>query len=168
MILLITPFAKAQQCADLIRQVTGEAVEVAASLRQAITQLRIQEYAAVVMDQLSLEAEPEECDMVMEHLGTAVPVHVNFAISGPERVMRELRAALLRRKKEGLLARQWAEQALKNDLKSTVTALLLSCEMALEAPGLPAAAEAKIQAAHELARELRSKLCLNDGVAAVR
>jgi len=160
MILLITPFAKAQQCADAIKEATGETVQVASSLRLAVAQLRTQEYLAVVMDQLSLEAEPEECDLVMEHLDTAIPVHVNFAISGTERVIRELRAALHRRKKEVLVARQWAEEALRNDLKGTVTALLLSCEMALETPSLPAPAEAKMRTAHELAQELRNKLCL--------
>jgi hypothetical protein len=168
MILLITPFAKAQQCADAIQEATGEVVQVASSLRQAVVSLRNQEFAAVVMDQLSLEAEPEECDLLMEHLETAIPVNVNFAISGPERVIRELRAALRRRKKESLLARQWAEEALRNDLKGTVTALLLSCEMALEAPSLPAPAEAKMRTAHELARELRNKLCLTEDFANVR
>jgi len=160
MILLITPFAKAQECAAAIKEATGETVQVASSLRLAVAQLRTQEYLAVVMDQLSLEAEPEECDLVMEHLDTAIPVHVNFAISGTERVIRELRAALHRRKKEVLVARQWAEEALRNDLKGTVTALLLSCEMALETPSLPAPAEAKMRTAHELAQELRNKLCL--------
>jgi hypothetical protein len=160
MILLITPFANAQNCADAIKEATGDTVEISSSLRHAVSQLRTQEYVAVVLDQLSLEAEPEECDLVTEHLGTAIPVHVNFAISGIARVIRELRAALHRRKKESLLARRWAEEALRNDLKGTVTALLLSCEMALEAPSIPAPAEEKIRAAHELAKELRNKLCL--------
>ncbi len=162
MILLITPFAKAHECAETIGLATGDTVEVASTLRQALAQLRNQEYVAVVMDQLSLEAEPEECDLVMEHLGAAIPVQVNFAISGADRVIRELRAALHRRKKESLLARQFAEQALRNDLKGTVTALLLSCEMALETPGIPQPVEAKIRTAHELARELRNKLCFNE------
>jgi hypothetical protein len=160
MILLITPSAKAQQCADAIREATGEPADVASTLRQAAGQLRAHEYTAVVLDQLSLEAEPDECELVMQHIETAIPVYVNFAISGTERVIREVRAALHRRKKESILARRWAEEALRNDLKGTVTALLLSCEMALEAPSIPSAAEAKMRAAHELAREIRNKLSL--------
>jgi hypothetical protein len=160
MILLITPFAKAQECAEAIHAATGENVQVAAALRDAVSQLRDQEFTAVVLDQLSLEAEPEQCELVMEHLGTAVPVPVNFAISGTLRVLRELRAALLRRKKEAVLSKRWAEETLRNDLKDTVTALLLSCEMALECEGLPPVAEAKLKSAHELAHELRNRLCL--------
>jgi len=168
MILLITPFAKSQQCAEAIQQATGEMVQVAPALRQAVAQLREQQYTAVVMDQLALEAEPEECELITEHLESAIPVHVNFAISGAERVIREIRAALHRRKKEAQTARAEAEAALRNELKGTVTALLLSCELALDVPGLPAQAEEKLRAGHDLARELSSKLRLSDAVPAQR
>ena len=78
--------------------------------------------------------------MVLQHVGTAIPVYVNFAICGMERVVRELRAALHRRKREVLLARQGAEQGLRNELKDTITAILLSCELALQTPNLQATA----------------------------
>jgi hypothetical protein len=61
---------------------------------------------AVLIDQAFLEIEPVESDMVLQHIGTAVPVHVNFAISNTERVGRELRAALLRHQKAVQLIRQ--------------------------------------------------------------
>jgi len=96
--------------------------------------------------------------VVLEHIGTAIPVHVNFAISGKDRVVRELRAALHRHKKEVLLVRQEVQQTLRNELKSTVTALLLSCEMALMVPNLPSAAEIKMRAVRDLAQEVRGKL----------
>jgi len=47
---------------------------------------------------------------------------------------------------------------LRNELKGTVTALLLSCEMALQAPNLETSAEAKMRAVYELAQEMRAKL----------
>jgi hypothetical protein len=158
MILLITPSARAGECARALQEATGESAEVAASLRQAASQLRSQEYSAVVMDQSLLEAEPDESETALQHIGTAIPVPINFAISGIERVVRELRAALHRRKREAVVARQGAEQNLRNELKGTVTALLLSCEIALETPDLPAVAQAKLRAIDELAREMRTKL----------
>jgi NCAIR mutase (PurE)-related protein len=160
MILLITPSARAQECAGALQQATNEAAQVAATLREAATQLRAQEYSAIVIDQSLLEAEPDGGEMVLQHIGTAMPVYVNLAISGIERVVRELRAALCRRKREVIVARQGAEQALRSELKGTVTAMLLSCEMALQVPNLPNAAEAKIRAAYELAREMRTKIGL--------
>jgi hypothetical protein len=37
------------------------------------------------------ETKPVESDMVLEHIGTAIPVHVNFAISAMDRVVRSAR-----------------------------------------------------------------------------
>ena len=160
MILLITSSARAEECAAALRVATNEPTQVAASLHQALTQLRAQEYSAVVIDQLWLDAEPDQSEKLLQHIGAAMPVFVNFAVSGIERAVRELRAAMSRRKREVLTARQGAEGALRSELKGTVTALLLSCEMALQVPNLPKAAEAKIRAAYDLAREMRIKLGL--------
>ncbi len=158
MILLITPSAKARECAQAIEQATTESVQIASTLQQAGNQLRNQEFAAVVMDQSLVEAEPDESELALQHLGTAVALHINFAISGVERVIRELRAALNRRKREALAARRDAEQVLRSELKGTVTALLLSCEMALGVPNLPQTAENKLRTVYDLAREMRVKI----------
>jgi hypothetical protein len=157
MILLITPSQRAQECAQALQEATAEETQVAATLRQAATQLRSEEFSALVIDQALLEAEPAAGDLVLQHIGTAIPIYVNFAISGIERVVRELRAALCRRKREVVVARQAAEEALRGELKGTVTALLLSCEMALAAPDL-SSMEVKIRAIHELAREMRARI----------
>jgi len=158
MLLVITPSAKARGCAQAIQKVTSEETHVVATLSQALAQLRAQEYVAVLIDQAFLETEPVESDMVLEHIGTAIPVHVNFAISGMDRVVRDLRAALHRHKREVLLVRQEVQQALRNELKDTVTAILLSCEMALQVPNLPGAAAIKMRSVCELAQEVRVKL----------
>src|SRR5437868_15092825 len=94
----------------------------------------------------------------MEHLDKAITVHINIAISGMGRLIRKIRAAWHRRKKEAVLARQGAQQALRSELKGTVTALLLSCEMALQAPNLETSAEAKMRAVYKIAQEMRAKL----------
>ncbi len=63
--------------------------------------MRTQEFSAVVIDQSFLETEPDESETVLEHIGMAIPVHINLAlaISRMERLIREIRAALYRRKK---------------------------------------------------------------------
>jgi len=158
MLLMITPSAKARGFAQAIQKVTSEEMHVAGTLSQAMAQLRAQEYVAVLIDQAFLETEPGESDVVLEHIGTAIPVHINFAISGMDRVVRELRAALQRHKKEVQLLGVQARQAVRNELKDTVTALLLSCEMAMQVPNLPAAAEAKMASVRDLAKQVRAKL----------
>ena len=82
MILLITPSARAKDCANALHEATGEVAEIADTLRQALTHLRAQEFSAVVIDQSFLETEPDESETVLEQLGMAIPVHINFAISG--------------------------------------------------------------------------------------
>jgi hypothetical protein len=160
MILLITPSARVQDCAQALQESTSETTQVASTLQQAAAQLREKEYSAIVIDQSLMEVDPEEGELVLQHIGTAIPIYVNFAISGLNRVMRELRTALDRRKKEGIAARQIAEQTLRNDLKGTVTALLLSCQMTLQLPGLPPAAHTRMQTVYELAQDMRGKLGL--------
>jgi hypothetical protein len=158
MLLVITPSAKARGYLQAIQEVTSEETHVVATSSQALAQLRAREYVAVLIDQALLETEPVESDMVLEHIGTAVPVHVNFAIHGMDRISRELRAAMQRHKKQVLQVRQEVQQVLRNELKSTVTALLLSCEMALQIPNLPSGAENKMRTVRELAQEMRIKL----------
>ena len=158
MLLVITPSAKARGCAQVMQKLTSEETHVAATSSQALARLRAQEYVAVLIDQAFLETEPVESDMVLEHIGTAVPVHVNFAINNMDRVARELQAALQRHQKEVQLVRQEVQRTLRNELKSTITALLLSCEMALQVPNLESAAEARMRTVYELAQEMRVKL----------
>jgi hypothetical protein len=85
-----------------------------------------------------------------------------------ERVVREVRSALQRRNKESRLAQKGAQQAPRNELKGPITALLISCEMALQIPELQSAAEAKMRAVYDLPQQIRTKLgssglecCLN-------
>ena len=158
MILLVTSSAKAPECARAIENVTGESTRIAASLRDASNQLREAQYELVVIEQGLAEADSEEADALLQHLDVAMPLYVNFAISGIDRVVREVRAALHRHKREVLAARRSARENLRNELKGTVTALLLSCEMALQVNGLPQAAELKLHTVDELAREMKQKL----------
>ncbi len=158
MILLVTPSERAFECAAALHVNTGEEVAIAESLAQATTLLRAQCYLAVVLDQYLLETEPDEAETAFEHLGTAIPVQVNLAISGMDRLVREVRVAVLRRQREEARARQAAVGKLHSELSGTVTALLLSAELAMETPGLPSAAAKKLESVHELVQQLREQL----------
>lgn len=158
MLLVITPSAKALGSVQAIQQITPDETHVAATSSQALARLRAQECAAVLIDQAFMDAEPVESDMVLEHIGTAVPVHVNFAINGMDRVARELRAALLRNKRQILLVRQEVQQALRNELKGTITARLLSCEIALQSSRASERSQEQDAQRPRSAREIRLKL----------
>ena len=161
MILLITSSARGQQCAESLQAATGQDTHWAQSLQEGATRLREQTYAAVVIDQFLLETEPEESDQMIEHLGTAFPVYINFAVTGMERLVREVRSALHRRKREESAARRAVVEQVSSEMRETLTALLLSCELAMSVPDVPLPAAEKIKAIDNLARELRLRLQVN-------
>jgi len=158
MILLITPSARGQQCVDALKASTGKETHWAQTLQEAASRLREQTYSAAVIDQFLLETEPEEADQVLEHLGTAFPVHINFAVTNLERLVREVRSALHRRRREESAARLAVEDQMRSEMRETLTAMLLSCELAMSVPNVPAPAVEKIRSIDNLARELRLRL----------
>ena len=158
MILLVTPSERASDCAAALRAATGDRVMTAESLSRATTLLRAERYRVVVLDQYLLEAEPDEAGTMIEHLGTAIPVHVNLAITGMDRLAREVRVARQRRQREEIQARHAAIDRLQSELNGTMTAILLSVELARETPDLPVAADEKLQSVHELVKGLRRQL----------
>lgn len=158
MILLITSSVRGQECAASLKDATGEETHWAENLARGVARLREQAYSAVVLDQFLLENEPGESEQVLEHLGTAFPVYLNFAVSGMERLLREVRSALHRRKREESQARRSVEQQVRSEVCESLTAMLLSCELAMAVPEVPASAAEKIRAIDNLARDMRLKL----------
>jgi hypothetical protein len=75
-----------------------------------------------------------------------------------ERVVREVRSALHRRKSEETSARRAVQEQMRSELRETLTAMLLSCELAMSIPEVPAPAAEKIRAIDNLARDLRLRL----------
>jgi hypothetical protein len=158
MILLITPSARGQQCADSLQAATSAEIHWAQNSQAASARLRQQSYSAAVIDQFLLETEPEESDQMLEHLGTAFPVYINFGVTGMERLVREVRSALHRRKREETSARRAIEDQMRSEMKETLTAMLLSCELAMSAPDVPAYAVENIRDIDNLARSLSQRL----------
>lgn len=158
MILLITPSARGQECAQALLAKTTLPTQVAPTLQAAVARLREQEFSTVVIDQCLIEAEPDESELILRHLGAALPVYVNCAISGIERVVREVRGALSRRAREQEIARVSATRVIWSELKESVTAILLSCDLVLASKDVPAPMAGNIQVIHDLATRMREQL----------
>ena len=141
-----------------MRAATNEEVVLAESVSKASTLLRTGTYLAVVVDQYLLDTEPDETEAVMQHLGTAIVVYANLAICGLERLIWDVRFAVRRRRREEQAAREAAISTLHSELNETMTALLLSSELALGTPGLPQKAAENVQAVNCLVQKLRSQL----------
>lgn len=158
MILLVTAIKRRTECAAALQEATGEPVLIAEDLLRATLMLRTEVFTAAVFDQSLAENEPREFDTALDHLGTAVPVQINLAISGSERLVREVKAAIRLRKHEQESAREEAARCLHSELNDTLTTLLLDCELALETTGLTPAATERLASVCETVRKLRSQL----------
>ena len=158
MILLITQSGRASECAAALYQTTGQEVVATESPARATVLLRADPYEAVVFDQYLLEAEPHGWETMLGHMGTAIPMQVNLAITGKDRLVREVRAAIERRHREEAAARRGATELLQCELNGTLTALLLSSELALQTEHLPQEVAERMRSVHQLVMELRRQL----------
>jgi len=158
MILLITPSSRAEECASAVQDAVHHAVQTCKTLEQGSILLRDNEYLAVILDQLALEVEPDEGDVLHAHLGSAIPVYVNFAINGIRRVLSEIQAALRRRAADERVARQSAQETLRNELKQTITAMMLSCDLLATSSELPPTAQERLRGVQQLASYLQLQL----------
>lgn len=158
MILLITTSSQRQECAKALLAATHTRVELAPDIRTAMTRLREQEFSAVVVDESLLEPSAKALDVLVKHMGRAVPVFVNLAVSRMERVIRDVQAALRRADQERSMARLAVESDLRSQLRGEITGILLWTQQALETPALPAAAEAKLKSVYEVADRMRTRL----------
>ena len=97
-------------------------------------------------------------DAIWEHAGTAIPLQINFALSGAARIIREIRAALNRREREQAVALLAAREDIGTELRKTVTGLLLQSQLALSQSGVPTVVAEKLRVVADLAGTLRQQL----------
>jgi hypothetical protein len=156
--LIITAISGAEHCAASLSKQLGFPVEVAVSRRDGLAALRRHEYSVVVIDEPVAEASPEGADLLWKHAGLAIPLQINFAISGTNRLIREVRAAMQRREHEQALAMRAATSTLENELRDAVTGLLLHSQLALAESQLSEPLTARLQTLADLAGSLRARL----------
>ena len=157
-ILLITGIMGAENCAAVVSKQFGLAVESVSSRKDALAALRRRAYSIVVLDTSMAEAVAGDADTIFKHSGLAMPLEINFAISGCGRLVREVRAALGRRQLEQAAAERAAATSLESNLRDTVAGLLLQSQLALADPSLPPQLADKLKLMAELAGSLRKKL----------
>ncbi|MBT9330392.1 hypothetical protein [Paracidobacterium acidisoli] len=161
--LLVTTIEGVEECAAELARQLHLMIDVAAGRKAALTLLGRREYAVVIVDRAVTESDPDGAELLWKHAGLAVPLEVNFAISGAARLVREVRAALARREQEQLLATQAAVAAVDSELKDAVTGFLLQSQLALAEKDIPPGLEAKLKQMAELAGALRQRLEAPDG-----
>ena len=157
-ILLVTGIEGARNCADVISRQLDLEVVVAEGRKAALALLRQREFAAVVVDETIAACDPAAAEAIWERAGLAIPMQINFALSGAARLVREIRAALSRREREQELARRAAAVAVQSELKSTVAGLLLQSQLALSSSDAASPVAERLRIVASLAGDLRRQL----------
>jgi DNA-binding NtrC family response regulator len=157
-ILIVTGIEGARNCATVVGTQLSMEVEVAEGRKAALGALRRREFAAVVVDETMAECDPAGAEAIWEHAGLAIPMQINFALSGATRLVREIRAALHRRERELTLARRAAAAAIETELKTTVAGLLLNSQLALSGSEVHSPIADRLRVVAELAGSLRQQL----------
>ena len=157
-VLMVSGMDGVERCATALSRELNLTVRIATSRRTALAAVRREEYSVVVVETSLVEGDPAWADLLWQNAGYALPVQVNFALSGCSRLVREVKSVLLRREHEMELARRAATTALQNELKSSVTGLLLQSELALREPSVPKELAPKLKHLVELASAIRAQL----------
>ena len=157
-ILFVTGIEGARNCADVIAKLLDMEVAVAEGRRSALALLRRREFAAVVVDETVATCDPAAAEAIWDRSGLAIPIQVNFAVSGTARLMREIRAALHRRQREQELARRAAAAAVESELKNTLAGLLLQSQLALSGSDAASPVAERLKMVAALAGDLRRQL----------
>jgi DNA-binding NtrC family response regulator len=157
-ILIVTGIEGARNCAAMVGTQLGMEVEVAEGRKAALVALRRREFSVVVVDETMAECDPSAAEAICERSGLAIPLQINFALSGTARLVREIRAAMHRREREQSLAHRAAAAAMENELKSTVAGLLLHSQLALSSSEVPSSVADRLRLMADLAGNLRLQL----------
>jgi signal transduction histidine kinase len=162
-ILFVTGIEGARNCAEFIGKQLEMEVAVADGRKAALALLRQREFVAVVVDDTVAGCDPAAAEAIWERAGLAIPLQINFALSGAARLVREIRAALHRREREQALARRAAAAAVESQLKSTLAGLLLQSELALSTSDAASPLAERLKVVASLAGDLRRQLSASTG-----
>lgn len=156
--LIITGIAGAENCAAVLAKQFNMTVETAASRQEGLAALRRKPFQLVVLDESLIEPNKDGIDALLRNTGLAIPLEINFAISGCGRLVREVRSALHRRSHEQAVAAQAVAANMQNEMRDTITGLLLHAQLALGEPGVSPQLAEKLRIISDLAGKLRGKL----------
>lgn len=156
-VLIISGIPGAENCARMLAEQLSTRVETT-DREHSLALLRHDYFGVIVVEENLIEVDSAWADELWLAMGVAVPLQVNFAITGCARLSREVRAALQRLDGEQAVALRAATEQIENELRSSVTGLLLESELALREPQMSPALAARVRHLVQLAGAIRERL----------
>jgi hypothetical protein len=155
-LLLIAPESAAEPIAEALRRDLQAEVETTPSRRAALTFLRRNDFALILIDESLTTADTAATDLIYQNAGSALVVELNLALSSAARIVRQARTALTRRGQDLAQAHAAAAAALHSELNATLAGVLLEAQLALR-EATPAQAP-RLRNLVQLASDLRDRL----------
>jgi DNA-binding NtrC family response regulator len=156
LILLIAPEESATAICGELRRSLDAVVEVTVSRKSGLAALRRAEYSLVLLEESMATVDEQTTNLLYQNAGSAPVLELNFAITGAQRTVRQVRAALTRRAYDQAQARVAITAELHGELNSSLAGLLLESQLALR-DASPEQAP-KLRHVVELAGDLRKRL----------
>ncbi len=157
MILLVTRSRSVSGYSELLQRGCAERIEILGSYAEATAALGQRHYSAIIIDDDIAKADAPGDSRFRKACGSVPPVCLDFSVSHPEEILRQLAKIVSNTRAERLAARVAASR-LREQLRSSLTGILLSSELAMAVPELPRAAQVKIKFVHDLAQGMSRQL----------
>jgi hypothetical protein len=157
-VLIVTGIEGARNCAAAIQAQLESHVEVAENRRTALAALCKRDFDVVVVDETLACCDPVAAEAIWVHSKLAIPLQINFALTGAARLIREIRAAKERRSRETALARLAAEAAIDMEMRTALSGLLLQTQCVFRGQEVPPDIAERLRVLADLAGNLCQKL----------
>ena len=157
-VLLVTAVTGVENLAAMLSEGASVVLEVARSRRAALAALRRQGFAAVIVDAALPQNEVTPTEMLWQNAGSAVPLELDLVPLGSGAVLRLLRSVLERRSELEASVREDVTRAMADDLRSTVTGMLLQSDLGLRDRTLSPSQEERFRQLRSMADDLRIRL----------
>jgi hypothetical protein len=155
-LLLVAPALLGEPVADAIRLRLDLEVELVPTASAAMACLRRGEYGFILLEESLTTGNPDTADLLYEASRGALLIEINFVLTNTERIIRQVRYAMMRREQDRKHARTAVVSQLNGELNTTLTGLLLESQLALREahPEM----QPKLRNIVGLASELRNRL----------
>jgi hypothetical protein len=155
-ILLIAPELAADPIATALRRELDAEVELATTRRAALACLRRRESVLVLIEDYLTSSDPEAAELLYQAAEATPVLEIHCVLSSAERIVRQVRSALLRRSRERSAAEAAAAETLQNELGAALAGILLESQLALREAS--PAQQPKLRHVVRLASTLRDRL----------
>ncbi|ADV81614.1 hypothetical protein [Terriglobus saanensis] len=157
-VLILTAMEGAENLAGVLSREADVTVQVARNWMSALAVLRREAFTIVLVDSALAQTQPGSMETLWERADLAVPLELNIAELGADRLIRQICGILARREQEYVLARKAAGLEIEEELRSHVTGLLLESDLMLSEQAISPIVRQRLVTLRELADGLRVRL----------